>query len=44
MQNNLKRAKDVHKKLIEQHTSRMNMKNIDDASAQAKASIYVIPE
>ena len=44
MQNNLKRAKEVHKKLIEQHTSRMNMKNIDDASTQAKASIYVIPE
>jgi len=44
MENNIKRAKEVHKKLIEQHASRMNMKNIDDASAAASATIYVVPE
>ena len=44
MQNNLKRAKDVHKKLIEQHSSRMNMKSIDDLSSSAKSMVYVVPE
>jgi hypothetical protein len=44
MQNNLKRAKDVHKKLIEQHASRMNMKSIDDLSPSAKSIVYVVPE
>jgi hypothetical protein len=44
MQNNLKRAKDVHKKLIEQHASRMNMKSIDDLSSSAKSTVYVVPE
>lgn len=44
MENNLKRAQDVHKKLLGGHASRMNMKNIDDVTESAKDVIYVIPE
>jgi hypothetical protein len=44
MEDNLKRAKDVHKKLVDQHASRMNMKTIDDLSSSAKSMVYVVPE